>query len=58
LSNKNRLRLNNSVLYYSTSRVESKNSNNVFDPYFISGIVDGEGSFVCIVRKSNGHRLG
>lgn len=28
-----------------------------FNPFFITGLTDAEGSFVCIVRKSAGHRL-
>lgn len=32
--------------------------NNALDPFFITGITDAEGTFVCIVRKSAGHHLG
>jgi hypothetical protein len=42
---------------YSTSSLSSIN-NELLDPWFITGLTDAEGSFVCIVRKSEGHRLG
>lgn len=32
-------------------------NSKIFDPWFITGITDAEGSFVCIIRKSLGHRL-
>ena len=28
------------------------------NPFFITGLTDAEGSFVCIIRKSAGRRLG
>ncbi|KAF8797331.1 hypothetical protein BYT27DRAFT_7324523, partial [Phlegmacium glaucopus] len=30
---------------------------NSLNPFFITGLTDAEGSFVCIIRKSTGHRL-
>lgn len=30
---------------------------NTLNPFFITGLTDAEGSFVCIIRKSTGHRL-
>jgi hypothetical protein len=36
----------------------NKTYNNALDPFFITGITDAEGTFVCIVRKNAGHRLG
>ena len=31
---------------------------NSLNPFFITGIIDGEGTFTAIVKKSAGHRLG
>ena len=39
---------------YSTSHSKISKLN----PFFITGLTDGEGSFVCIIKKSEGHRLG
>jgi len=33
-------------------------SLNTLNPFFITGLTDAEGSFVCIIRKSIGHKLG
>lgn len=33
-------------------------NNNILDPFFITGLTDAEGSFVCIIRKSTNTRLG
>ena len=30
---------------------------NSLNPFFITGLTDAEGSLVCIIRKSTGHRL-
>ena len=38
---------------YSTSSTILTSLN----PFFITGLTDAEGSFVCIIRKSTGHRL-
>ena len=46
--------LTNNLWYYSTlskSLLDISN-NNILDSYFITGITDAEGCFVCIVRKS------
>jgi hypothetical protein len=40
--------------FYSTSSAIKSNFNSLF----ITGLTDAEGFFVCIVRKSAGHRLG
>lgn len=43
--------------FYSTSS-SAYNIDSKFNPFFITGLTDAEGSFVCIVRKSVGHKLG
>jgi hypothetical protein len=30
---------------------------NYLNPFFITGISDAEGYFVCIIKRSAGHRL-
>jgi hypothetical protein len=40
---------------YSTSPTDT--IINSLNPFFITGLTDAEGSFVCIIRKSSGHRL-
>lgn len=45
-------------LFSSSRSFKNKINNNIkFDPFFITGIIDAEGSFVCIVSKNTGHRL-
>ena len=45
--------------FYSTSSFAQRQAiNSNLNPFFITGLTDAEGSFVCIVRKSAGHRLG
>jgi len=39
--------------FYSTSSTII----NSLNPFFITGLTDAEGSFVCVIRKSTGHRL-
>lgn len=51
----------NRARFYSSSSLAPLRSSAKFsfvNPWFISGLTDAEGSFVCIVRKSEGHRLG
>jgi hypothetical protein len=48
---------NEKARFYSTSS-SAHTINNKFNPFFITGLADAEGSFVCIVRKSAGHKLG
>jgi hypothetical protein len=48
---------NEKAKFYSTSS-SAHTINNKFNPFFITGLDDAEGSFVCIVRKSAGHKLG
>jgi hypothetical protein len=43
--------------FYSTSS-SAHTINNKFNPLFITGLTDAEGSFISIVRKSAGHKLG
>lgn len=38
--------------------LDTSNNNIKLDPYFISGITDAEGCFVCIIRKSTNTRIG
>lgn len=42
--------------YSSSSNIQPKLSK--FNPFFITGLTDAEGSFSCIITKSAGHRLG
>lgn len=42
--------------YSSSSNIQPK--LNKFNPFFITGLTDAEGSFSCIIKKSAGHRLG
>jgi hypothetical protein len=47
----------NIARFYSTSS-SVHTINNIFNPFFITGLTDAEGSFICIIRKSAGHKLG
>jgi len=47
----------NITRFYSTSSSAHTIYTN-FNHFFITGLTDAEGSFVCIVRKSAGHKLG
>ena len=49
--------LTNNRRFFSTKPLLDDNYNNI-DPYFITGITDAEGSFVCIIRKNSNSRLG
>lgn len=52
--------------YYTTSAPiiasnftnKNQESSNKINPFFITGLTDADGSFVCIIKKSVGHRLG
>jgi hypothetical protein len=42
--------------FYSTYSYTHDIISNL-NPFFITGLTDAEGSFVCIIKKSAGHRL-
>ena len=45
-------------LFSSSQSLKNQINNVILDPFFITGISDAEGSFVCIVRKNTDLRLG
>lgn len=54
----NQLTNNRRLFSTSTKPLLDDNYNNNIDPYFITGISDAEGSFVCIIRKNSNSRIG
>ena len=58
----NQIRKNKQLGLYPIARFYSTNSytQNIIsylNPFFVTGLTDAEGTFVCIVKKSAGHRL-
>jgi len=55
----NRKKNNQTLLLLQVARLYSTSSTILtsLNPFFITGLTDAEGSFVCIIRKSTGHRL-
>jgi hypothetical protein len=51
-ASENNKKINTARLYSTTSTII-----NSLNPFFITGLTDGDGSFVCIIIKSTGHRL-
>lgn len=46
----------NKARFYCTSTIAPL--TGILHPFFITGLTDAEGSFVCIIKKSTGQKLG